>query len=377
MEAGIRASYRVFPKWTQPFWTWVTGKALSSQSPLFKPSSWIYLSVALAVFIAGVIGSMLVIVTPEFSAFYLLLFIGMSLHGSRLLVLTVAHQCAHNMFCRDREMNSLVHDIITTLICSQDYVSYRHDHFVLHHGLKTFGTEEDPVFKLIRSTGFDGNRTKNQLWFRLLLTFFSPAFHFGFIRSRIKSNFLHANTRRKIFSWIWWGSIAIFLMVTPKYLLPFLVGYILPITFLYHISAFLELLCEHLWAMPIDQTAGFSPKQKNRLLCWGRFCGDPVPQGRAFTPWLKWWLRQLFYQLPCRLFVLTGDAPQHDYHHVKPNCRRWQASAYERQKAIDSGVYQAREIWSLVEAIDIVFNQVASSNQQSVDLDYMRTTNRI
>lgn len=53
--AAIRATYLVFPRWTQPLWTWWTGRALPGEQPLWRPGPWAYLGRAALAFASGML----------------------------------------------------------------------------------------------------------------------------------------------------------------------------------------------------------------------------------------------------------------------------------------------------------------------------------
>src|SRR5262245_5571070 len=155
MTANVRETYEVFPAWSQPFWTWLTGKPATGEQPLVVPSGWTYLAVSLAIFVAGTLSSMMLVASGSgLHLLALLPTVVLTVMGARLLVLTIAHQCAHLRFCYSKRLNQVVHDVLTTIICSQNYDSYRYDHFHVHHGLKTFATFEDPVLIFIQQLGF-------------------------------------------------------------------------------------------------------------------------------------------------------------------------------------------------------------------------------
>ena len=371
MSTKIRESYEVFPAITQPLWTWLTGKPLDDEKPLMVPSSWLYLAVSLTIFAVGVGFGIWCLADPSVSGFWAVLTIPAVVFGGRLLVLTIAHQCAHQMFCRSKVLNQVVHDILTTFVCSQDYDSYRYDHFYVHHGIKTFGTFEDPVLSFIRQLGFLENMSKLRLWGQLFWTLVSPKFHCLYLLNRLRSNFIGGRLLRRVFAAVWWGSVVALLVTFPAYIVPVLVAYILPIWLLFNISAFLELICEHVWMRPIGDAMG---RQRISELSWGRFCGAAVPQpGDGVMAWAGWCLRTLFYHIPCRFLVLTGDAPQHDFHHFSPNTRDWTISAYARRDLIAVGKMEDREIWGIFHAIDIVFEQMSTVSDATLSTKYLRS----
>jgi hypothetical protein len=210
--------------------------------------------------------------------------------------------------------------------------------------------------------------SRPQLWRRLWLVCISPAFHGRYLFNRLRHNFWGPRPVRRGLAVLWWSAVAGLLVSYPHLLLPVAVGYFLPVLLLYNVSSFLELICEHVWMRPI---ASPSARQRITELIWGRFCGDAVPAGRGALAWLRWCARMLFYHLPCRMFVLTGDAPQHDFHHIVPNGWRWTMSAYERQDTITAHKMEDREVWGLFAAIDIVFRHFSTVQDHPSELVYL------
>lgn len=364
----VRALYHsAFPRWSQPFWTLLTGKPMAGERPLWTPSGYGYFFMSLAVFAAGVLISMGLVCESSYAA--LILSLPVAVLGSRLLVLTVAHQCAHNMLCDNNAANRLAHDVITTLTLTQDYQGYRHDHFVMHHGVRSFGTYDDPVLDFIVRCGFEPGMSKGALWHRLAWTCVSPAFHGRYLRRRLKANFVDAPPHRAAMATVWWGGLAVACLMEPTFATALLISYVLPLTVPYHICAFLELICEHVWVRPIGAVHG---RKRIAGLSWGRFCGEAPPRNGRFFSWLGWTARHLFYHLPCRALVLTGDAPQHDFHHVAPSNKRWTVSTFERARLEEEGKLRSGEVWGLFEAIDFVFVQLSSFESEGPGLTYLR-----
>jgi hypothetical protein len=369
MSADIRETYAVFPKWSQPFWTLLTGKPMVDEQPPFVPGCWAYLGISMAIFLGGIGGSFFILLRDGASIWLVPFTVGLTLCGSRLLVLTIAHQCAHLRFCRGKRLNRTVHDILSTINCTQDYEAYRHDHFRMHHALSIFATFQDPVMIFIRQIGFTEELSKRQLWQRLALITISPAFHGRYLFNRLRSNLTCERLSRRVLAIAWWSGVIAVLALFPALRLPIAIGYLLPVFVLYGISGFLELICEHVWMRPLNAV---SPRERAVELIWGRFCGDAVPVGQNGWMWLRWATRMLFYHLPCRMFVLTGDAPQHDFHHAVPSNPNWTVSAYERRNAIAAGQMEDREVWGLFEAIDIVFSNMSVAHEHSARLGYLK-----
>jgi hypothetical protein len=60
--------------------------------------------------------------------------------------------------------------------------------------------------------------------------------------------------------------------------------------------------------------------------------------------------------LPTKLFVLQGDSPCHDTHHVRPGAD-WANYEVERQKLAESG-FPLSANWGLVAAIEDFFKSL-------------------
>ncbi len=365
MIADIRATFDSFPAWSQPIWTWLTGKASEREHAIPRINCWTYLAFSAGLFLGGAISSAAVFLIDRIAWPILFMSIPLTLTGARLLVLTIAHQCAHLHFCKSKSLNRIVHHVITIFLCAQDYDGYRHDHFKLHHGTRTFGTYEDPVLAFITGLGFKSSMSKRELWWHLIGLCFSPSFHARYLWRRIRSNVISGGIGRKIWFGLWWTAVAVAMLMSDRIALAITVGYLLPITILYQISAFLELICEHVWMRALDASG---PRYRITELSWGRFCGEPVPWNGPATRWLRWSALMVLYHAPVRLLVLTGDAPQHDFHHAIPNNRGWMISAYERHLAVRDGRMEDIEVWGLFRAIDIVFEciSIAASNGPKV-----------
>lgn len=94
------------------------------------------------------------------------------------------------------------------------------------------------------------------------------------------------------------------------------------------------------------------------------FAGEPAPVVEAgelhlkrSVAWLRWTLRMAFLHLPARFWVLTGDTPCHDLHHVRPGSD-WANYEVERQRLTQVGV-PLQGNWGLDHAIDDFFTTLA------------------
>jgi hypothetical protein len=189
-------------------------------------------------------------------------------------------------------------------------------------------------------------------WRKFRQTLVSPQFHWFFLESRLKANFVDAPLYRRLMS-IVFSSIAIAIVTLTHSWTTFLVAWVFPLTFLYHISALCQICSEHLWG------ATGSIESKSH----GRFCGEVPPVGGSFKAWIGWTLRMLFYHLPVRIAVLSDpEICPHDHHHQYPkDDQDWANTIYNRQQEVDTGA-EYREYWGLHNAIKAVFQNLAQQS---------------
>ncbi len=102
-----------------------------------------------------------------------------------------------------------------------------------------------------------------------------------------------------------------------------LVGWVMPVSIGYNISALLQFLSEHMWFCAIQ-----GRQERRKSLTVGRFLMDPIPTRRV--DWIVWWTRLVLLHIPARLAILVADLSQHDLHHIKP-MSKWSMAAYERR----------------------------------------------
>jgi fatty acid desaturase len=366
IETDIRQSLRRFPSFTQPFWTWLTGKALPGEQPLFRTGPWTYLATTLLTFGTGVaLSTWALLRLPPWYGAWLVLGWALTLNGARNMAVVLVHQCGHNRFTKNPKVDQFVGQCLSTLLLSQDVVSYRYDHAHLHHGAKTFTTEQDPVLIFIRRSGFREGMTRRQLWLHTFKTLFSPSFHGGYLSSRLKYNLFLARGGRLLAAWAHVSAWVALVLLAEGMWKACLFGFMVPVFFLYHQSAFLELLTEHAWFIP--QRPDESVREHLSTRSWGRFCASPLPSPALSPParllaWCGWWFSMLAYHLPMRFLVLVGDAPHHDFHHRHPGTLDWTFSGHARQADIDSGhkgwpAYW--DVWGYHVALNHVFDALS------------------
>ncbi|GAB2810387.1 fatty acid desaturase [Streptomyces daliensis] len=363
-DAGLRESYLRFPGWSQHFWTWMTGKALPHQKPLIRHTWASYVTVTLLWFFSGLALSSAAIAL-QFHLWYLVMVAGwiLTLQGARTMILVIAHQALHRKFSGHEKADWFFGELVTVLNVYQDFQEFKDEHFYAHHRRAIFASVQDPPVQVLLNLGFRPGMTRAQLWRRAFVVFLSPAFYWTSFVGRVKCNLLKGKWRRAGF-YAWaalWLSVPFWV---PNGYLVLLLGFVLPVIILSQLSALLDKLGEHAWLTPPD------PKHGNKFYTVSatsaRFCGSRVPAKSLpwhtkLVAWPRWVAVTLFYHLPCRLTVIVGDLPNHDFHHRYPTTPDWMVAAYARQGDIDSGDYgpEYTEVWGMARAVDRMFTTLS------------------
>ncbi len=320
MTTQTRETMRVLPVVLQPFLTWLTGMPLDDQKPTFLWSS-IGRAGWTALVLAGGIGlGWFGLVEFAWYSLPLLLVSWILTTGAmRLFYVVIEHVCTHGIFSRSVVANRVMGETISTLLWATPFEIFRKDHRIHHSATRL---QVDPDVHFILSTGFRTDMTEKQFWNYLVVTLLSPKFHFLYFLGRLKLNYT-GQPYRVTMSVGYAIATLCFLVVTGLWL-EWAVLWFFPASVLFQISSLINYHSEHRW--PLRQKLERAEKAH---LSYGRFCGDPVPDGDTLA-WVVWWLRLFTIHLPYRLFVLVGDLPQHDLHHRRPGSD-WANAAFVRR----------------------------------------------
>lgn len=364
VPAGIRETYLRLPAWTQPFWTWYTGKALSGQRPVLRLGWRAYLLMLCAAYFGGLALSALALAgLAGWRWLPLVAGLTLTIWSARSMIIVVAHQCIHRRFARDPRVNEAVGEFVTVITVFQDLGEFKREHIAAHHHPSVFATAADPPVQVLEHLGFRPGMSREQLWRRAWWVFLTPAFYLGGAWSRLRGNLFAGGPIRRAGFLAWAGFWLSVPFWAPNGAAILIVGFVLPVVFAAQLSALLDKLGEHAWLTPPDPTHG--ARNYHVSASWARFCGDPVPPrglplARGLSAWSRWLARAIVYHLPARLFVVVGDLPSHDYHHRFPARGDWSAAAYGRQREVDLGKGPPfSEIWGLGAAIDATFRSLA------------------
>ncbi|HEX7836496.1 MAG TPA: fatty acid desaturase [Kofleriaceae bacterium] len=342
-EGGaIRATYLVFPRWTQPLWTWWTGRALPGEQPLWQPGPWAYLGRAALAFAGG-----MAVTAFALDRWWPLIAVGwlITVGAARTLISTISHQCVHYRFTGNQRLDMRVADALALVTFTKAAPIYRLEHTLQHHRGDVFTTARDPSAQFLETCGLAPGRGPGAAAARMLVNLVSPVFHGRFLWSRIRGNVVDVAMSRRLATLAVW-SAAIAALARYGELGRFAVIYAAPVILLYHVSVMLEFASEHAWLVP---------RAPGRPASWGRFCGAPVPRGGAIA-WLRWWLAMVGYHLVVRIAVLPADLPQHDFHHRFPATKLWTHAAHARTACLDRGETRLVELWGLHRALGHVLH---------------------
>jgi hypothetical protein len=364
----VRASYLRFPRWTQHFWTWQTGRALPGQRPLVHRTWAGYLAGTLAVFLVGLaVSTLAVALMPPLWPLALAAGWLLTVHGERLMVLVIAHQALHRRFSGSKRWDAFWGDAVTVLSVFHTFRDFKEEHFDNHHRREVFATAADPPFQSLQALGFRPGMTRAALWRRAWVVFLSPAFYARGFAGRFASN-LHSGPVRLLALAVWLGSWLSTPLWLPHGWLVLALAFALPVVVFAQLSALLDRLGEHEWLAPRDPELGH--RFYTAANTTARFCGSPVPpRGAPARDWLRWTAATVGYHLPSRLLVVVGDLPNHDYHHRYPSTPDWTVAAYARQRDIDTGPEGPpyREVWGMGAAVDQMFRSLADRQEELGD----------
>lgn len=355
----VRESMRILPNFFQPTLTWITGKPLIGQKPLFK-STWITqtLSAFLSLFGGGFAGVWFftrIITAHQWWMIPLVLVSWLFVAGAaRKIQVTLMHQCSHFNYSKNKKLDRFLAQLMSTLIVVDHFDHYFYEHIRIHH-TKHLSTSIDPDCKFLLELGFKPGMSVRNLWLKLFATVISPSFHLKFANARLKANFVEAPASRKLGAIVYHMLVWSFVIKTGI-MIPFVLGWVLPLFPVYHVAALLNFSSLHFWLIP--EVDGQTKKARMCSLTSGRFLGDAAPTEGVMN-WTRWIARLVLLHLPSRIAVLSGDLPVHDYHHRYPHCLDWANFIYTRQRDLEKGSpgwdQPYTENWGLFNAVNAVY----------------------
>lgn len=349
------------------FSTWLTGKPLNEKNSLLQ-LSWIsYTLIVFTIFITSLVIVFYNTIYLHNTLITVLCWAGM-LFSSRRMAAVILHQSVHERLSGNAKIDQFIGDFATLIMITQDYKTYKIDHCEIHHAPLTFATKYDPIVQFFSVFGLNLGERKNILYRNFLINIISPVFHLSFFFTRIKYNINIKRPIRSFFSIIYICLLVFIPYYFSQSFIPLFLSFIIPMIFLYQVSAFIEICSEHAWFENSVKTISNKDPYFYAEISWGRFCGSMYPSNKVKI--FLWYVEQFFYHLPVRLFILVGDLPQHDFHHRHPLNFQWVKARYQREVAIGNlapGEPEYIDIWGLHNAINYVFNIISSKNSAYID----------
>jgi len=346
-DDDIRDSWRALPAFTQRFLTWLSAKPYTGQAPTQHSTVW-HLVTALASIIAGV---MMFALGEHAGSWSLRLgSIVVTTAGLRKLQVVVFHHCAHGTVLATPRRNAVLGELIAGLVLIKSFSVYRRDHTRHHSSKYLLSAEDETVQFLVSFAGLEPGLSKQRLWRRLLLNFLNPIFHLRWLADRVISCFFVGALGWRVLRMLYWATL-LFVVWYASWWNGFLIGWLVPLTVCYNVSATLRLAAEHRWPAP-----GPLKSRRGDFVCdttVAVFLGARLPQRLVAMPR---WLVQMTGHFLARWLVLVGDTPCHDFHHRRPSSPDWANYAHARQADVDRGCpgyprnYTA--VWGLLRAID-------------------------
>ena len=346
-------------RWASRLLTWITGKPVAGQQPLFG-SPWSQVATAVLTLAAGFGGAVFALSQGPFFWLLLPLCWMLTTGAARKMQVMIIHHCTHLTFSRSRFVNRAVAETLSTLILAQDFTTYQTDHVTKHHG-SDFATMDDPdVVTLTKLLQIEPGMSKAELWRKLWKGVFSPRLHFVFIAFRLRTNFWSCPNYRKLCSAVYLTGLVTLIALTGQWN-TLVWAWVFPLVVPYQASAVLQFCSRHYWLQ--HKELGETSRQYIARLTVGRFSGEAapsseIPKAKAVWAWSAWTVKMLTYHLFWRVFVVVNSLPEHDWHHRRPASKEWAVGPYARQQDIEAGhpgwpPYE--EVWGFLRSIDLAF----------------------
>lgn len=364
-ESPRETMFNALPQFMQPALTSLTGQPFKGEVARQR-TPWHHLGTSVLAHVVGVIGTALCVTKGGMAWIAVPLTTLFALHGARKLRNVIMHQCAHDNFIGHRSFDRLLGKAISVAFLTDEFDLYKRSHIEDHHSSRHQTILDPTVVFLFRDLGLRPQMKPREMWRRLLLTTISPFYHLRFFYERISSHFRATSLRHKI-------CFIAYLLVLGGTVIALDVGaifiwsWLLPVSLLYQISTAFRMCGRHVFLPTLPDTRG---KTTLGAFTIGIFVGAACPRPdsnrlRNAGEWIWWWIRMLIYHIPCRLAVLVGDAPAHDYHHRFPRAPDWANFLYVRASDKGSpgeGWPLYREVWGMHQAINATFRSLSTTN---------------
>ena len=176
-----------------------------------------------------------------------------TLHGARLLRLTLQHAAAHNALYENRIINQFIGELSSILTFSKDFRSYQRGHLNTHHNAQKLMTPGDETYDFwTQELCLVPGSSASDSWAQVRNSLISPKYHFKQILRRFVDCLASPSTNHNMWSNLFWGSVITIVTHTNTWLL-FIIGWVFPILVMFEICSVLRQLVEHRISTPQDQ----------------------------------------------------------------------------------------------------------------------------
>lgn len=355
--------YEAFPvKWLQWLITLITGCPYQGQKPLFRQGAWWRLIIFTGMLYGGVALSVLAIYGYIYPLFILLGWV-ITVGGGRGLQTSISHFAVHSKFTGNKKVDMMIAEIISVVLFIMNAPAYFKLHCIDHHSPSIVATKKDGDVEFIVLLGFNTGMTVQELREHFWKVIFSPKFHWIFFKARAVSNFVKANTKRIIAAAAYW-LLVLGLVVVSGNLITFSLVWVVPVIFLYQISALCQFLTEHYWLIgsensTVDHLTKQEQKERAKMITPTRFFGDILLPGASGWQKAVWLLRLFFIHLPLRIFVVPSSClVWHSHHHAEYKVD-WPNETFGGYAWAKENPGQFTEVWGLHAAFTLVFETLS------------------
>lgn len=357
-------------RFIQAYLTWLTGIPHSGQN-FRKRKRLENLIAAIGALCLGIYATYAALVegTSLFVRLALLLLgYGHTLYALRCLRLPNFHYASHYELTQIRSLDHMIGILIGTVLLIPPISTYQRQHIEgpgkVHHKWSHLLTPGEDTFEVLKSYGFQPGAPRRAHWERLWLMLANPFFYFDRFARGVRGAFFSRSTSENIASMSTWLFIIVCISWNNAWL-QFVLIWLFPRVLFFEAAQVFRNLVEHYFP---PCTSGNRTPGDFRAMTKAIFAGEPAPQLsshvsliRKGLAWCIWCMRMLVFHLPARLWVLTGDTPCHDLHHVRPGSD-WANHEVERQKLEESG-WPLLANWGMRAAINDFFDTLSEQQE--------------
>ena len=285
-----------------------------------------------------------------------------------LLQVGVFHYCSHGTVLKSMKANMIVGRIVSAVCLLPSFEYYRSKH-MRHHSHDVLLKDEDEFTEfVVKQCGLRPGTPKSNLWFKLVISLFSPRFHCRFFIMRVLLATQYFRTLKGLIVLGGWIGV-ILLLLKEQIFISFIDFFFVPLFIPFQITVVLRTLCEH--HVPDDSLDIVRDRSladhATRPVFAGCIPPDIKIKGiRKVASWTFWWIKMMTYHLLFRVIVLVGDAARHDLHHARPGNRNWanyMCDRYPPRRPVET--FCSYESWGCFSTVDKCLESISCAHPES------------